>query len=242
MVKILSKYVLVCFVFSMIIGPVFAETTTSEASEQKAFISAETTTSEASEQKTFLSAETRVERLAFESETDRKSAGSVAGLLGMLMTFIGVTNQSNQDFSDSDKAFYTGTGLLLMAIGAFYYFIPTGIEKDYVKIDKVDKTTAEGVRELLAEKSLKDRSADAARGRMWGSIIWAGLSAAYQTSGAESRLWMGSVLCGAMALYTWFNRSEVEKEYEEYMGDKELLKKELSVTPVTNEGTMIEAK
>jgi hypothetical protein len=53
---------------------------------------------------------------------------------------------------------------------------------------------------------------------------------------------MGSVLCGAMALYTWFNRSEVEKEYEEYMGDKELLKKELSVTPVTNEGTMIEAK
>jgi hypothetical protein len=210
--KILSKMVLVCFVFSMIIGPAVAETTTSEASEQKSFISAEA----------------RVQELAIKSKNNRELAGSLLGLWGLLGTWQGVTYIEDPSSFFSGKPLMIWFGVLLVAMGATYYFIPTGIEKDYLFIDKLDKATTEGIRarELLAEKSLKDRSADAANGRMWGSILWTGLGAFYLTKGAEQS--GASLLCGGLALFTWFNKSDIEQEYEKYMGDKELLKKGLS--------------
>jgi hypothetical protein len=229
--KILSRLVLVCFVFSMIVGPVAAETANSDTTEQKPFISAEE----------------RVHELAIGSENHRKATGLVLVGTAVLMTILwnqAAATDPNGLWATPGYAGAVRTllGICLVGGGVLAYLIPNGIENDYSNIDKIDKTTDKGKKEraLLAERVLKDRSTEAAAGRPAWALFWAGMGVSILTSGGEfSAL---GLLCGGPAIYEWTTKTEVEKEYEKYMGDKELLKKELSVTPVTNEVTTIEAK
>jgi hypothetical protein len=216
--RCLTVFVLSCFIFCNIIGASAAEVLSSNSNSGR---------------KAFIAAESRVRGLAIKSENDRKSAGLMMGGSGGLMIIVGLISGSNQSGSYGSSSllglFCILEGAVFLAAGAASYLIPTGIENDYINLDKVDKNNDAGKkeRELLAENALKKRSEESYNGRMWGSALLGGAGLLYLTMGSTYSV--VGLLYGGMAAYSWLNKTDIEKEYEQYLGDKELVGQKLAI-------------
>jgi len=227
--KSLVYIVVICFCWSNIIIVCFAEIKESS----------EATTSE----KVYISAESRIRGLAIKNENNRKISSFIVGGSGLLLITLGLfLTSNNQNYDDSTSSlslFSIIEGFACMISGAVLYFIPTGVENDYISIQKVDDGSEKGriERNLLAENSLKNGAEKAHNERLWGCGLSWGAGLLYVGMG-DSYSAVGVLFLG-IGLYSWFNKSEIEREYEQYLGDKELISKQLKTTITSLEGTFI---
>lgn len=225
MKKGLSILVLVCLISNVLFGICLADEINNQLQPKEPG-------------KVIISAESRVRGLAIKNENERKSVGVIAGALGGVVSLVGISWMSHSSGALSPLAgsLLVLEGLAFIGMGAAAYFIPSGIENDYLNMDKIDKNTAEGraERELLAVKTLKNKSEEYANGRIWNSSLLGIGSAMLLLVGKSSNVILGGLGLG-LSWYGLNNKTEVEKEYDEYLGDKQLVEKEIVIPALPNQ-------
>jgi len=155
----------------------------------------------------FLSAETRIGGLALKTENERKSSAIQLAGSGALLTVMGAS------LGSSYGSIFAVEGLVFGMWGATRYFYPEGVENDYLAIKKISNQQE---RFLMSEQCLKDRSTEAKESREKGGLLIAGTGLLF----IGSSLSYMSLLYAGLGAMSFFSKSEVEREYDNYVQAK----------------------
>jgi len=181
-----------------------------------------------SEEKSESLAEGYLKRLAQRSKKSRKTGGYIGLIGGGISLALGAALLSSAEEEGGWESFGKGlAGLMLVSAGVggvvggtLALAIPSGAEREF---DNVLSISGPGQRERASHEALSSLAARGRRRRIFGGILWAGLSALALFSGDGSFLLAAEY--GAFAAYNLMRKSRAERTFQSYLKEKEFQNK-----------------
>lgn len=169
------------------------------------------------------SAESFVSTLAREEEDNRKTGGVITTGLGIVLLGVGASysNDNPEDEKDTKTACYISGGLFT-ALGVYSLTVPSYVEKEYGRINKIEDTNKReeasyAVLLNVAENARIARLSSAAfSGAMFLYCLTGDASEELKHDELEERNLYNALVSGALCVYSLLVETTPEKMLKEY--------------------------